>query len=194
MLALIAVAGCGTPTAAVPTASDVLGKPQHSNLKDAHFVLSGLVTVNNARTTLSGDGALMYQPKPAGKITFHTSVAGQTATIEQISIDGTNYGRGPGAPKWVAIKSSSPLDPSAFNGASDQKYIGEETLPAGKAWHATARDRNGNAFDAYIRESDGYPIKYVVDQGAGQNITLTFDRYNTGAAVSPPAPTDVQSG
>jgi hypothetical protein len=66
-------------------------------------------------------------------------------------------------------------------------------LPQGKAWHASATDKDGNAFDAYIRESDGYPIKYVETQTGGQNITLTFDHYNTGATIMPPPAAQIQT-
>ena len=115
-------------------------------------------------------------------------------TIQEISLDGTNYGLTPASPKWMATKSTSGIDPSAFAGASEQKYVGEENLPQGKAWHATAKDKDGNAFDAYVREKDGYPIKYVETQTGGQNITLTFDKYNTGETITAPPADQVQQG
>lgn len=186
-------ASCGVPTpAAPPTAQEVLAKPQQSNLKDAHFTLSGKVTNSGVTLQLVGDGALVYRPKQAGRVKFHTTVAGQTVTIEEISINGTDYGLTPASSKWVATKGTSSFDPSAFAGASAQKYLGEETLPQGKAWHATATSKNGNAFDAYIRESDGYPIKYVETQSGGQNITLTFDKYNSGETIAAPPADQVQ--
>ena len=188
-VALLA-AGCGVPTPAPPpSAKEVLAKPQQSNLTDAHFAVTGKITNNGVTVQLIGDGALVYKPKPAGRFKFTTTVAGQPLTIEEISVDGTNYGLTPASTKWQAQKSATGgIDPDAFSGASEQKYIGEETMPQGKVWHASAKDRDGNAFDAYIRESDGYPIKYVETQTGGQNITLTFDHYNTGETiVAPPA-------
>ena len=187
------LAGCGTPTPAPPpSAKEVLAKPQQSNLKDAHFVVRGKITNNGATVELVGDGALVYKPKPAGRFKFTTSVGGQTLTIEEISLDGINYGLTPASDKWVSTRSASGIDPDAFSGASEQKYVGEETLPQGKAWHASAKDKDGNAFDAYIRESDGYPIKYVETQSGGQNITLTFDHYNTGETIKAPPPDQIQ--
>ncbi|HYY46877.1 MAG TPA: hypothetical protein VE951_07445 [Candidatus Angelobacter sp.] len=172
----------------------MLAKPQQSNLKDAHFKVTGKLTESGVTLSLLGDGALIYKPKLAGRFMFQTDIGGQTVTIQEISVDGTNYGMGPGSTKWTATKSSSGIDPSAFAGASDQKYVGEENLPQGKAWHASAKDKDGNAFDAYIRESDGYPIKYVETQTGGQNITLTFDRYNAGETVKPPPSDQIQQG
>jgi hypothetical protein len=194
--AAVLAAGCGVPTpAAPPSAKEVLAKPQQSNLTDAHFAVTGKITNNGVIVQLVGDGALVYKPKPAGRFKFTTSVGGQTLTIEEISVDGTNYGLTPASTKWQAQKSATGgIDPNAFSGASDQKYIGEETLPQGKAWHASAKDRDGNAFDAYIRESDGYPIKYVETQTGGQNITLTFDHYNTGETIKAPPADQTQAG
>ena len=190
----VLAAGCGVPTPAAPTAKDVLAKPQQSDLKDAHFTVTGKITDNGTTVELVGDGALVYKPKLAGRFKFTTNVGGQAVAILEISVDGTNYGMTPASPKWVATKSTSGIDPNAFAGASEQKYVGEENLPQGKAWHATAKDKDGNAFDAYIREKDGYPIKYVETQTGGQNITLTFDKYNTGETITAPPADQVQQG
>ena len=188
-------AACGVPTPlAPPSAKEVLAKPQQSSLMDAHFKVSGKIADNNATVELVGEGALVYKPKLAGRFQFTTNVSGQTATIEEISVDGTNYGLTPASPKWVASASTSGIDPNAFAGKSDQKYVGEDNLPQGKAWHVTAKDDGGNAFDAYIRESDGYPIKYVETQSGGQNITLTFDKYNTGETITAPPADQIQPG
>jgi hypothetical protein len=188
------VSGCGVPTASPPSAKQVLAKPQQSNLKDAHFAVTGSITNNGVTLKLVGDGALIYKPKLAGRFKFQTTVGGQTVTIEEISVDGTNYGLTPSSTKWVATKSATGIDPSAFSGASDLKYFGEESLPQGKVWHASAKDKDGNAFDAYIRESDGYPVKYVETQTGGQNITLSFDRYNAGDTVTAPPADQIQQG
>jgi len=188
-------AACGVPTpAAPPSAQEVLAKPQQSDLKDAHFSVTGKISDNGTTVELVGDGALVYKPKLEGRFKFTTNVGGQTVTIQEISLDGMNYGLTPASPKWAATKSTSGIDPSAFAGASDQKYVGEENLPQGKAWHAIAKDKDGNAFDAYIRESNGYPIKYVETQSGGQNITLTFDTYNTGETITAPPADQIQQG
>jgi hypothetical protein len=191
----VVASSCGIPTPATPpTAKEVLAKPVGSDLKNAHFTVSGKLNDNGVSLSLAGDGVLVYKPKPAGRFKSQATLGGQTVTLEEITIDGTNYGKPPGATSWVSTKSSTGFDPAAFGGASAQKYLGEVDLPQGKAWHASAKDKEGNDFEAYIRESDGYPIKYVETQGGGENITLTFDRYNAGDSVSAPPPDQVEAG
>jgi hypothetical protein len=190
------LAACGYPTAVTPTAKEILAKPQQSNLKDAHFVVSGKLSNNGTTVKVTGDGELAYKPTAGGRFKFITTVAGQTVSFEQISVNGTDYGlQTPGATKWVSkADPTGGIGPSVFAGASAQKYIGEESLSQGKAWHATAKDSAGNPFDAYIRESDGYPIKYVETQTGGDSITLTFDKYNSGTAITPPPAAQVTPG
>lgn len=191
-----ALTACGYPTVVAPTAKQVLAKPQQSNLKDAHFNVTGKLSNNGTTVSVTGDGELNYKPNPGGRFKFITTVSGQTVSFEQISVNGTDYGlQTPGATKWVSkADPTGGIGPSVFAGASAQKYIGEENLPQGKAWHATAKDSSGNPFDAYIRESDGYPIKYVETQNGGDSITLTFDKYNTGTAITPPPAAQVTPG
>jgi len=192
---LAACAGPGAPSGP-PSPQDILGKPMHaSNLKDAHFLVTGKFASAGGTVDLTGDGALVYKAPGAGRFEFQTTVAGQLVSFEDISINGTDYTRtvpGNGNGKWDARSSTSGLGPNSFTGTTGFKYIGEESLPNGKAWHARAKDKDGNTFDAWIRESDGYPLKYVITQQSNA-LTLTFDKYNSGESiVAPPASQVVQ--
>jgi hypothetical protein len=190
---LLAACGPGTPLGP-PSPQDILAKPVHaSSLKDAHFLVSGSFTDQAKTVALAGDGALVYT-SGSGRFKFQTTVAGQQVSFEDISVGGTDYSMTiPGSGKWVARASSTALGPNSFAGASAFKYVGEQTLPQGKAWHASAKDKDGNPFDAWIRESDGYPLKYVIAQ-QGNSLTLTFDKYNTGVAIAPPPASQVVKG
>lgn len=196
MVAAGLLAGCGglgTPLGP-PSAQDVLAKPSHSNLKDAHFKVTGKFVNQGVSVDLTGDGELVYKSPGAGRFKFQTSVAGQTVSFEEISIGGTDYTfTQPGNGKWTSKASTSGLGPTSFNGASDFKYVGEESLSSGKAWHAKAKDKDGNLFEGWIRESDGYPLKYVITQDSNA-LTLTFDKYNSGVTVSPPPASQVVQG
>jgi len=190
------LAGCGGPGAPLgpPSARDILSKPNHGNLKDAHFLVTGKFTNQGVTVDLHGDGELVYKAPGAGRFKFQTLVAGQTVSFEEISIGGSEYSlTQPGNGKWVVNTSTSPLGPASFSGASDFTYVGEENLAAGKAWHAKAKDKDGTAFDGWIRESDGYPLRYTLTQ-QGNALTLSFDKFNTGVTVSAPPPSQVVQG
>jgi hypothetical protein len=190
---LAACGGPGTPLGP-PSPKDILAKPTHANLKDAHFLVTGTFVNQGVSVAISGDGELIYTSPGAGRFKFDTSVAGQQVSFEDISIDGLEYTfTVPGNGKWTSKTASSPLGPTSFSGASAFRYVGEENLPGGKAWHATAKDKDGNPFDGWIRESDGYPLKYRLTQ-AGNALTLTFDRYNTGVPISAPPASQVVQG
>ena len=189
-------AACGSigAPAKPPSAQEVLAKPIHSGLKDAHFLVTGKITNQGVTVDITGDGELQYRSPAAGRFKFQTSVAGQQITFEQISINGTDYALStPGNGKWTAKASTSGIVPDSFAGASAFKYIGEETLPQGKTWHVKAQDKDGNPFDGWVRESDGYPVKYTVSQQQN-TIALTFDQYNTGATITAPPTSQVVQG
>ena len=197
MAAAVLLAGCGGPGSPLgpPKPQDILAKPVHaSNLKDAHFLVTGKFSNNGTTVGVNGDGALLYKSPGAGRFKFQTTVAGQQVSFEDISLNGTDYTLTvPGNGKWVAKASTSGLGPTSFTGTSAFKYVGEESLAGGKAWHASANDKDGNPFDAWIRESDGYPLKYVITQ-QGNSLTLTFDKYNTGVAIAAPPASQVVKG
>ncbi len=170
------LASCGGPGAPLgpPSAKDILSKPLHTNLNDAHFVVSGKAG--------------------AGRFKFETTVAGQKVSYQDISVNGVDYTFVvPGNGKWTAKTTTSGLGRDSFTGASDFAYVGEENLPAGKAWHAKANDKDGNHFDGWIRESDGYPVKYEITQ-QGNALTLNFDKYNTGESITAPPASQVVQG
>jgi outer membrane lipoprotein-sorting protein len=195
-LSAILLSACGGPGAplAPPSAKDILAKPVHSNLKDAHFLVTGKFSSAGTSVDITGDGALIYKSPGAGQFKFQTTVAGQQITFEDRSINGTDYTfTSPGNGKWTAKASTSGLGPTSFSGASAFKYVGEESLPKGKAWHARATDKDGNPFDGWIRESDGYPLKYTITQQSNA-LTLTFDQFNTGESITTPPASQVVQG
>ena len=194
------LAGCGGPGSPLgpPKPQDILAKPMHaSSLKDAHFVVTGkFVNPSSGGQPLDvhGDGALIYKSPGAGRLTVETIVTGLKVRYQDISINGVDYTFiAPGNGKWTAKTTNSGIGPNSFTGASDFNYVGEETLPNGKAWHATAKDKDGNLFDGWIRESDGYPLKYAITQ-QGNALNLSFDKFNTGASITAPPASQVVKG
>ena len=193
------LAACGGPGAPLgpPSAKDILSKPLHANLNDAHFIVAGKFvssTPDGVAVDVHGDGVLVYKNSGAGRFKFETTVAGQKVSYQDISVNGVDYTLVvPGNGKWTAKTTTSGLGRDSFTGASDFAYVGEENLSSGKSWHAKAKDKDGNQFDGWIRESDGYPVKYEITQ-QGNALNLSFDKYNTGESIMAPPASQVVQG
>ena len=186
-------AACGNSTAAPakpPTAQEILAKPDTANVKDGHFSLVAHIATGNITFDATGDGIVVVKPQQASRFTMLTTIAGQSLKFETIIIDGKEYDLSPDNPRWTVKPSTSSSNPSSFKG-TEAAYLGEETLVQGKAWHVKAKDDSGNPFEAWIRESDGYPLKYASTM-QGTTFTATFDRFNTGQTVSAPPASDIQ--
>ena len=192
MVALV-LAGCsnsaGTP-AKSPTAQEILNKPDTATVKDAHFSLVAHVVSGNITFDATGEGMIVVKPQPASRFTMLTTVAGQALKFEEIIIGGKEYDLSPDNPRWTVKSSTTSSNPSSFKG-TDATYLGEDMLSQGKAWHVKAKDGNGNAFEAWVRETDGYPLKYA-SMTQGSSFTATFDRFNTGQTISAPPASDIQ--
>ena len=167
------LAACGGPGAPSrpPSAQDVLSKPVHAgSLKDAHFLRdrqirhqrcdrrrhrrrrAALQIAHGRPLQVSGS----HGRRTAGQLRGYLDPTGRTTRTDR-------------SWQWqVGCQSEhSRLGPSSFTGTFAFTYVGEESLAGGKAWHASANDKDGNPFDAWIRESDGYPPE-VRDHAAGQ--------------------------
>ena len=192
-LAILTLAACG-PTAneaaKLPTASEILNKPDTASVKDAHFTLVAHIVSSGVAFDATGDGIIVVKPAQASKFTMMTTVAGQSLKFEEVIIGGKEYDLTPDNPRWT-VKASTSSNPSSFKG-TDAVYLGEDALPLGKAWHVKAKDANGTPFEAWVRETDGYPLKYA-STAQGSTFTATFDKFNTGQTVTAPPPSDVQS-
>ncbi|TMF15804.1 MAG: hypothetical protein E6I37_00475 [Chloroflexi bacterium] len=192
-ISALVVAGCSNPAggpAKPPTAQEILAKPDSANVKDGHFTLVAHIVSGTVTFDATGDGIIVVKPQQASQFTMQTTIAGQPLKFQEIIIGGKEYDLSPDNPRWTVKASTNSSNPSSFKG-SDAVYLGEDTLPQGKAWHVKAKDDSGNPFEAWVRESDGYPLKYASTM-QGSTFTATFDRFNTGQTVSAPPASDIQ--
>jgi hypothetical protein len=193
-LSALLFTACGTSAAAPakpPTAQEILKKPDAANVKDAHFNLVAHIVTGNITFDATGDGVIVVKPEQASRFTMLTTIMGQPLKFEEIIIGGKEYDLSPDNPRWTVKPSTNSSNPSSFKG-TEATYLGEDTLALGKAWHVKAKDDSGNPFEAWVRESDGYPLKYASTM-QGSTFTASFDRFNTGQTVSAPPASDVQS-
>jgi hypothetical protein len=189
-ITVLVLAGCTATAAKIPTASEILNKPDQTNVKDAHFTLVAHIVSAGVVFDAIGDGVIVVKPAQASKFTMTTTIDGQSLRFEEIIIGGKEYDLAPDNPRWT-VKASSSSNPSSFKGTA-AVYLGEETLKQGKAWHVKAKDLNGSPFEAWVRESDGYPLKYA-STTQGSTFTATFDQFNIGQTVTAPPASDVQT-
>jgi len=176
--------------ARAPSAGEILKKPEQAAVKDAHFTLTAHLVSSSVALDLTGDGVIVIKPQQASRFTMQTIVQGQTLKFVEIFSDGKEYDLSPDNPRWT-INAATSSNPGSFQG-KNATLVGEETLVTGKAWHVKAVDANGNPFEAWVRENDGYPLKYAVTLHNG-TLTWMFDKYNTGETVTPPPTSDIQS-
>jgi len=190
--AVLLLSACGNPAgpATPPSAQEILSKPDKANVKDAHFTLVAHIVSGSIAFDATGDGIIVIKPQQASKFTMQTTVAGQNLKFEEIIIGGKEYDLSPDNPRWTVKSSTTSSNPSSFKGTG-ASYLGEESLTLGKAWHVKAKDDSGNPFEAWVRESDGYPLKYA-SASQGSTFTATFDRFNTGETISAPPASDIQ--
>ena len=186
---VVVTTGCAGP-GSPPTPAELLQKPAQSNMKDGHFTVTAHLTSGAITFDLGGDGTMVLKPKYAVSFHLQGSLGQLPIGIEDLEVDGQSYSR-VGSQKWSQTPAQSEPGNSGST-AKSPKLIGEESLSAGKSWHIQATDSTSNqVFDTWVRESDGYLVKYAGSLSTG-TISLEFDRYNTGATVSAPPSSDIQ--
>jgi hypothetical protein len=187
---LVLLAACTAPIIGTPTAQDIAAKPAHSGLKDAHFTITGHIVSGAADVQIKGEGLMVFKPASASRMALTGALGVLPFSIELISVGGNDYQR-VGNAKWTKTTSNvKPASGDSWATAKDLKLIGEENLSQGKAWHLKGT-ADGKPFELWVRESDGYPLKYV-NGDPNASLTLTFDQFDTGQRISEPASTDIK--
>jgi len=187
LLALLSagtVAGCSLPgpQPPAPTAAEILYRSTIVGAKGLHFSFTATDHVSN---TYDGEGDMVLGSKPG----FELRVQG-TPIFRAVGTQ--SYLKRPDDASWVRLPEAGHHSGIASLGAgrgSTQALIGRENLAAGNAYHITSTDSSGIPTDLWARTSDFYPLRLLESQGLLE-ITLTFDRYNTGVITTDPAPGD----
>jgi len=175
----------------IPTAAEILAKPALSNMKDMHFTATVRATSGGQTAELTGEGDMVVKPSSAFRLKVQGVVGGASVSQEIITKGGTDYVR-QGGQKFKASPSTQASDVNTWQEATDGTLLGDEELPTGKAWHVKATSRQGNAFEAWVRKSDGYLLRYFATSKSG-NTTFTYsmDRFNSGVSIDAPPASEV---
>ena len=167
--------------------------PGNSDMKDAHAVLE--------TSGVNVTGTYVFKPRQAFDLTWTgpanaasaTSAGSSARKVETRLVDGNLYVRYNGGLWSKTSKQVASGSDSAFKikSGSDPRLVGEDSLPAGRAWHVLTHDGTVTA-DVWVRKSDGYLLKIQVRSGTGsQDVTVTFDSFNSGKTVKAPAPSEL---
>ncbi|HEX6489001.1 MAG TPA: hypothetical protein VF137_09070 [Candidatus Dormibacteraeota bacterium] len=170
-----------------PSAQDIVGKPGRSTEKDGHF--NATATLVNGATHYIGTGAgsIVLQPKYALKVNLQVAsgtILGNVG-VDLIAIGGKQYERVANGAWSITDDTSSPS-----NANKKPTYIGESEFGSDKAWHV--RSKSGDStYDEWVRESDGYLLKYEFSKSDGTDFVMNFDQFNVGTNVVPPSTTEI---
>jgi hypothetical protein len=200
---LAGLSACGAQagsaaTSAAPSATrsphDIILKLYTSGLRDAHFTMTEQLPDGSGGTVQGiGDGLFVTKP-PAESQSVQIDIGGGSSIIVQsMAIGNTIYHKKSTDATWTASPGRSAL--ANLDRSYELKLTGDETTPQGRAWHLSGTDILGNPFEIWIREKDGYPLKYTSHHaGDATAVTTLFDRYNTGQTISAPPPAQVVQG
>jgi len=176
-----------TPT---PAAAEILLKPASSTMKDMHFTATVHAITDTQTLTLTGLGDMVVKPYSAFHFRVQGMANGTSVSEEVITRNGTDYVRQ--GSKFNASPSTQTSDVNTWQTATAAVLVGEEALPAGRAWHVKARAKPGNPFEAWIRVSDGYLLRYLASSNTGRtSFDYTMVAFNTGVAIDVPPPSQV---
>lgn len=186
VLALLA-AGCQGPfgLGGPPSPQDIANKPGQSSMQDGHFKVTAVILNGATHINGSGDGVLALKPHSGLKLNLQVNSGLLNVGVDLIDVGGKQYERiGNGA--WsVTTDTGSPSNASR----GTPSYIGESQIGSDKAWHIRSKE-SGTTYDEWVRESDGYLLKYAWQSDTG-TFTMDFDQFNIGADITAPSQKEI---
>jgi uncharacterized protein DUF4352 len=185
--ALLAAA-CGLPAniGGPPSAQDILSRPAGSDLRDAHFTISGTPGEGLAGVQVQGDGDVVFRPRLAYHLAVTTSLGAVTTAGEILSVAGSSYQRTGGGRWQPGPAAIVPAALAAWSGATGGRYVGEEVVDGSRCWHVSATSGT-QPLQLWVREPDGFPARSQVGQ-----LVVDYGRFNRHVAIAPPPASALQ--
>lgn len=141
-----------------------------------------MVEGTGSGAVFKGDGVMVFKPSFALDLHLSTSIGAIPVVLELISADGASYTK-VGNGKFTTSPATDNSNPT--NKSADLKLVGENTMGNDKAWHISGK-RDGQPFEEWIRENDGYLLKMLSRNNQGTQFTFTFDKFNQGVKITTP--------
>jgi len=192
-------------SARTPSASDLLAKIAGSSMQTAEFQIVGIEPAPRLQGQIGAevyrqDGKLVIKGR-ALEIQPLDEYLGQNPDIDgrgnYVVIDSTVYKRGSTLSEWqlssigdLDVTSSAYINPATWASMSAGRVLGESSINGSSTWVIEGADEIGRQFRAWIRESDGYPLRYTTSyvkvKGRTYYINALYQRFNTQLAIIPP--------
>jgi hypothetical protein len=159
LTSLTLVPGTGAQT--VQTATEVLHMPSRSGALDARLAIAGHVTVAGIAIPLKGEGLMAFGARPAMAAKVVVRIAGEEQVVEEVAVDGISYSRTGSAP-WHENLDVRINQPDRWRQARAVAMLPPDHLSLGDAWHVVAMSPQGHQFEAWVRQRDGYPLRFAL--------------------------------
>jgi hypothetical protein len=83
------------------------------------------------------------------------------------------------------------VNPTSWTDSTELRFLGESFIEGSATWVIQATDPIGRTFRVWIREADGYPVRYTTSYVFAQRgtyyINALYREFNTSTAISPPS-------
>ena len=190
VISLALVPGAASQT--LPSATEVLSMPSRSRAEDARLTISGHVTVAGTAIAFAGEGLMVFGRKPAMAARVVLRLAGEEQIVEQVAADGILYSR-IGSAAWSEDLDVRINQPDRWRQARAIAMLPPEPLPLGDAWHVAAVSPHGHRFEAWVRQRDGYPLRFAV-RATDSLLVIDYHDFDHGAAITGQPQAEIRTG
>jgi hypothetical protein len=161
--------------------------PLQSAARNAHAIITAVGRGDGA--ALQGQGTVVFKPHTAMSLQLRTRLGPLPGELDVLEVGGVTYQRAGADQKWQ--RSAAPAPDPTWEGATDPRLLGEDTLDGTSAWHLAAT-RGGSPVEMWVRKSDGYPLQVLTSGGNGTVFRFTYDRFNDATEVVAPLAPDIK--
>ena len=195
------------PTAQAPSSSSVLSHVA-SSIQTAQFQIIGTEMAPRPQGQIGAqvyhvDGALsIKQPAlelqpwndPVWSARPEPDIDGRG---DFVLVGSTIYVRGNTFNEWQTITGGDPywgvfadINPALWQAGAGTRTLGEASVDGSRAWVLQLANRFGLQFKAWIREKDGYPLRYTASwlnaKGMTYYVNALYRRFNSAVQIAPP--------
>jgi hypothetical protein len=194
------------PARNAPSGSSALARVHTSSMRSATFKVVGTETTPRPQGQIGAqvyhlNGKLTTQPAALELQPWDDVMTGLQPDIDGrgdfVSIGSTSYVRINTLNAWQVISGPDAysglfagINPASWQEATNPKVLGEASIDGSATWVVQATDAFGRHFKLWLKESDGYPLRYTIPwvnaRGSTYYINALYRQFNSGVVVTAP--------